>query len=340
VALPTGGPRRNIVFVGDRCCDHSPSSGYDQICSLFPDAGWLSQRELSAGRLTWYREPADPPGPHSLFHVFYGDRSPAPSLLRSRFPGALILATLHQPVAPLSADQAWRESIGWVDAIVTLCENQTRQLAESGFDRPVHRVPHGVRTSAFAPLAGPTPAPRNRALLVGNHLRDWPTAGEVVSRLAGLGVESLVVEPRGSYLRTPGGYFESMYPRVPEPELARLYDTSAAMFLPVEDATASNALMEAMAAGCPVVSTNVQALVEYLGDSSDAFEPRDAGTAVAKLLAYVRDPERRFERSKQLMERARRFDWSQLRPALTEVYRAVADGQSRPLDSQAQRRPA
>src|SRR5215469_16213488 len=121
-----------LVFAGDRCCDHSPSSGYDQVCSLFPEAGWLSGRALEAGRLEWLRHsPESAPRGRPVFHVFYGDCSgkPLPMLLRQRFPGARIVSSVHQPFSRLKTDPAACDALRASDALVTLSETQVRELA-------------------------------------------------------------------------------------------------------------------------------------------------------------------------------------------------------------------
>ena len=92
----------DLIFVGHRCCDHSPHSGYDQVCALFPDAGWLHGPDLAAGRLTWHRQPTAPLDlRRAIFHVFYGDCSGSslPAVLRQRFPQSTIVSTVHQPIA-------------------------------------------------------------------------------------------------------------------------------------------------------------------------------------------------------------------------------------------------
>ena len=113
----------------------------------------------------------------------------------------------------------------------------------------------------------------------------------------------------------------SLAPRLAENELAGAYQRSASLLMPVLAATASNALLEAMAAGCPIVCTRSPALVdEYLGDRSDSFEVGDWDTAVARLLHYVRDPVSRAAKSRALISRARRFDWSNLRRRYARAY--------------------
>ena len=113
-------------------------------------------------------------------------------------------------------------------------------------------------------------------LLVGNYLRDWPATERIVELLARRGVRCRLVgtnAPRERYEDHPT---ITVAPPLSEPELAAAYDASAALLMPVLEATASNALLEAMSAGCPVVCSAAPSLVdEYIGDRVDAFEQDD-----------------------------------------------------------------
>lgn len=322
----------DLIFVGDRCSDHSPSGGYDQLCELFPDAGWLSGRRLPAGQWDWHRRPTRPVDlSRAVFHVFYGDCSgrALPELLRARFPAATIVSTVHQPVARLAADPDGWASLRPVDAIITVSRVQAEHLAGRGIEVPVHVVPHGVWTRVFArgsddgtPLEGDG---RRGILLVGNYLRDWQTAAWAVTELARAGVASTVVGSAASDHLSTQDPLVTITSGVPERELARLYHTAAALLLPVQDATASNALLEAMAAGCPVVCPRLPSLVEdYLGDDVDAYPLASPAPALARLLEYMQDHRRRSARATTLRERATRFDWSALAARYNEVYQQAA----------------
>lgn len=317
----------NVVFVGHRCCDHSPSGGYDQVCALFPASGWLDGRALEAGRLEWQREPqAAHAGAPRVFHVFYGDCSgkALPRLVRDRFPGAVIVSSAHQPATRLRQDAPALEALRASDAVLTVSEQQAREMRALHLGVPIRSVPHGVWTDVFRP-ASPASAVRNQVLLVGSFLRDWTTARHVVSALAAAGVGATALGAGARSHLADGEAPVDVRPWVPEAELAALYDGAAAVFLPFLEATASNALLEAMAAGCPVVCPRLPSLLdEYLGDDRDAFDPDQPGDAVARLLCYARDPVARAARSRELIGRAAEFDWARLKPRYVAAYEAAA----------------
>lgn len=317
----------DLVFVGHRCCDHSPSSGYDQVCSLFPEAGWLDGRALEAGQLEWQREPQETASmAHGLFHVIYGDCSgkTLPDILRQRFPEAKIVSSAHQPVARLTADLPAMNALKASDAIITVSSAQGRDLAAYGLAAPIYSIPHGVWTRVFQPTSTPSGPHRRSVLLVGSFLRDWEGAKQVAGLLAQAGVRSIALGA-GAHANLVGDGSLEVPPRVSEVELAELYQQSAAVFLPFLDATASNALLEAMAAGCPVVCPRLRPLVgEYLDDDSDAYEAGRYDLAAARLLHYVCDPAAREAKARQLMKRAGEFDWARIKHRYATVYEQVA----------------
>ncbi len=321
-----------LVFVGDACCDHSDHGGYHQLCSMFPEAGWLSARALLAGHLMWIRAAStgaategDLPG--ATIHNLYGDYSGRELLrvLRVRVPGATVVATAHMPSSRLQQAPAAMSALREADAVIAVSCAQAGELAQLEVDVPLHAVPHGVWTQTFRrhhdtrfPLRSCRPV-----LVVGTHLRDWAATQYVLATLGELGVPSVVVGDRA------GAHLSISHPlvhvrgRVSEGDLLTLYNQAAAILLAVSDATASNALLEAMAAGCPVVAPKLPSLTEYLGDSRDLYTPERPQEAVALLRRYAHDPLKRAIRSRQLASRAGRFDWRALRPQYEAVYQSL-----------------
>jgi glycosyltransferase involved in cell wall biosynthesis len=323
-----------LTFIGDRCNDHSRSSGYDQICSLFPEAGWLSGRALEAGRMEWHRDPAESgTSVCPIFHVIYGDCSgkALPELLRKRFPKVRILSSTHQPVRRLIEDRPACAALSASDAIVTVSKAQARELNDSGLAIPIYDIPHGVWTRVFRPPSGWSGGPRQDVLLVGSFLRDWNGAKRVVEVLARKGIRSFALGA-GSRDHLTGGQHIEVLPRVSEAELAEMYHRSAALFLPFLDATASNALLEAMAAGCPVVCPRLPSLIEYLGSESDCFEAGRYDVAAARILHYVQNSPDRDAKGSVLMARAEQFDWACIKHHYAATYAEVVAEKKLPPD--------
>ncbi len=314
----------NLTFVGHRCCDHSPSSGYDQLARLFSDCSFLDGRALEAGRLECTQGPV--PAANSrppIFHVIYGDCSGKrlPKILKNRFPGAIVVSSAHQPVDQLVNDDTALESLRLSDAIVTVSRVQGRDLQKLRIGPPIYSLPHGVWTRVFHPPTRPAAPPREKVLFVGSFLRDWPGAKMILARLDQAGIRSIGIGEGARKCLANDALNIELPPRLPEAELAALYDRSAAICLPFGSATASNALLEAMAAGCPVICPRLPSLVEeYLEDDSDTYLPGDYETAAARILHYVRNPDARETIQSKLMSRAARFDWSAIKPRYAAVY--------------------
>ena len=86
---------------------------------------------------------------------------------------------------------------------------------------------------------------------------------------------------------------------------------------------------EAMACGCPVLSSTRGSLAEVVADAADIIEPEDV-TSIAAGLQRMASSESRRERFRQAgFGNARRFDWEMNARQVLEVYRAAFSQRSR-----------
>ena len=90
-------------------------------------------------------------------------------------------------------------------------------------------------------------------------------------------------------------------------------------------------VLEAMACGAPVVTSNVSSLPEIAGEAALLVDPLDVGDLAQAMRQALADPElRRHLRAKGL-EQARRFTWEATTRATLRVYaEAYAIAQGRP----------
>jgi alpha-1,3-rhamnosyl/mannosyltransferase len=119
-----------------------------------------------------------------------------------------------------------------------------------------------------------------------------------------------------------GGLVELGY--VPEALLVRAYQRASALLLPSRIEGFGFPVLEAMAAGCPVICTNVSSLPEVAGGAALYFAPDDPAEAGAHLRQVVADPDLRATLVAQGRQQAKLFSWDRHYDRLTSFYQAGA----------------
>ena len=109
--------------------------------------------------------------------------------------------------------------------------------------------------------------------------------------------------------------------RVAEGDLDALYRSAAALVFPSEYEGFGNPVLEAMARGCPVVTTDATALPEVVG-SAGLLVPTGNPQALAGAIGRVLDePGLAEELAAAGVERAKCFSWRDASAALADCYR-------------------
>jgi glycosyltransferase involved in cell wall biosynthesis len=110
---------------------------------------------------------------------------------------------------------------------------------------------------------------------------------------------------------------------VPDAQLEILYEEARAYVFPSLYEGFGLPPLEAMANGCPVVSSGRAALPEILGDAALYFDPEDQADMTEKIRTVLDDPARRADLIARGRERVKRYDWWQCASATLAVYREV-----------------
>ena len=85
-------------------------------------------------------------------------------------------------------------------------------------------------------------------------------------------------------------------------------------------------LLEAMACGAPVLTSNSTALAEVAGDAAVLADPQDARALGAAMIRALEDEALRADLKIRGFARAKQFSWEQAAAKTVELYRQVCAG--------------
>jgi len=227
------------------------------------------------------------------------------------------------------------------DAVIALTPSAARLLRGDGIPPGrVHVIPPGYDPALFAPAAAdPFPGlPRPRVAYVGRLApqKDVGTLLQAFARLpasttlllVGDGPDRAALQRRAQRF---GGrvHFAGFVPHVQVPAVLQHVDL---LVLPSLYEDLSSALIEAMAAGLPVVATRVGGTADLVhhGVNGLLVAPRDPAALAAAISQVLADPAAAAWLSAAARRTAAGYAWPDLARQVLEVYRQVTGpGRSR-----------
>ena len=283
--------------------------------------------------------------------------STAYALPRGRAAGVALVLTVHDLVADLHPRAlsmrhrlALRRTFGSARAahrVVAVSETTRRALIARYpvQEERVVTVPNGV-APAFGPAAqgspGPSGFPRPFLLYVGGFdpLKNVPFLLRVLRRLQDAAPEMHLVVAgeegprRLEILRAASDLGLTSRIHAPgfvsDEHLASAYAEASAFVFPSLYEGFGLPPLEAMAAGCPVVSSPAGALAEVLGEGAILREPEDPEVWARELLALYRDLSLRAACVRAGASRAARFTWEATARSTLDVYRQAREEAGHP----------
>lgn len=217
--------------------------------------------------------------------------------------GVKMAMTCHLPPDAFEAGgerRKWlREGLSCADAVIVMSPNYIDYYQSLAPQARVTFIPHGIDIHYFkpAPLNQTAQDGKIRLLTVGNMLRDFETLAKVINLAAENGADwqFQVVALRdrldklGSMLSEEGKKLYMPLFNISNERLLSLYQDSSLLYLPLLDATANNAVVEAMACGLPMLLSDFPATRAYAEDSADYISGRDPREAYEQIEQITSD---------------------------------------------------
>ena len=107
-------------------------------------------------------------------------------------------------------------------------------------------------------------------------------------------------------------------------ELVRLYRHALAFIFPSLYEGFGLPILEAMACGCPVITSNVSACPEIAGEAAITVDPRDEDGLLEAMRIFCQNPRVRAERAVAGLQRSQDFSWSKSAQCHANILRAAA----------------
>jgi len=237
-----------------------------------------------------------------------------------------VVMSLHQPPEILER-MITLERLADIDIVLALCESQADFLRQYAPDAQVRVIPHGIATEFFMPDADlqrdlATPDQRPFKLLgVGHWLRDYPMALGAIEQLNAMGMAceyTIICHNFPSGLELPANV--KVVSGLSDEELLQSYRESDALLLPMDDATANNAILESMASGLPVFTSDVGGIAEMTADAAFLARPGDSQALALGIYRAATNPQIRAQMIEAGLRRAQSLSWARVAGMFESVY--------------------
>lgn len=335
-----------IYYVAYRYSHHSSNSGYDKLSQLSANIisakplsralirnrimWWIANGVLAYDRVSLATELKTAwhmlTNQDGIYHILYGERIyHYLGFLNEKRKNRLI-ATFHQPPSVIQNSVRLNWHIRQLSAVVCVGRNQLEFFERITHPDKVFFVPHGVDTEYFTPPESFNRRNSNLCLFVGDWLRDFVTLRSVIELVAFQhpDIQFTVVTPSKNRERI--GYHPNLilHSNISDAELLEFYRSASVLVMPCRDFTASNAILEGMSCGLPLVVTDVGAIRDYAHQGFAIFTPlHDARYMADEVLSLLNDPLRCEKMSEHARKQALNFAWSKVFEKMFTVYEFV-----------------
>ena len=110
---------------------------------------------------------------------------------------------------------------------------------------------------------------------------------------------------------------------VPDEDLARFYNAAEFFVYPSLYEGFGIPIIEAMACGCPVITSNISSMPEVAGDAALLVDPGDVSQISSAMRRLIKDKKLREDMIKRGIKRSSEFSWKKCAKETLKIYRGI-----------------
>jgi glycosyltransferase involved in cell wall biosynthesis len=336
------------IFIHHRSAHHAKNSGYSCLLDYFPDATSITGVSKlpyvfakNSGRFSsqdaglydsssvfkdfeLFKETRKK-NKNNIIHYLNGERDVRYNVKYNRS-NNIYCASFHKPPQILEERIKNTNYLKKLSGAICVGKNQVDFIKNWLDLKNVHYIPHGVDTQFFCPSKDINNDLSIKLLFVGQHLRDFELFNEIVpilyEKLKKIKVDVILKKQFAKFVK-PHKCIQ-IHSNLNDQTLRSFYHNADALLLPLKDATACNAILEALSCGLPIITSDVGGVKEYLA-GSDNLALKSKEEFIEESISLMNDKEKLKLLSEQSRKIALELDWNIIAKKINDFHETTID---------------
>ena len=256
-----------------------------------------------------------------IIHYLWGDRDISFMDFLKKKRNLKLVISLHNCASMLDGTYNFPGRFKNFDALILMSKVQQPYFEKAGVPKEkIHVVLHGIDCDHFKPAIELKNENTFTLLSVGSWQRNFTILSEICKGLEAVSDVKIVIisSSKFKYL-FEGQKHITFQSGLSNEELLRAYQQASCFLMTADDATANNALLEALACGLPIVTERIGGIPEYVNEKCALFS-EDVDAFVKNILKIANSKQLQKEMGLAARERAEELDWRKSAIRIKEIY--------------------
>ncbi len=290
----------------------------DAFCSRISLSRWCRRSsllmELKALRYIRKQKP-------DIVHTLWGDRDIGFIDYFKKGYKFKLVCSVHNVASMLDETFNFPKRFKSFDALILMSEVQKPYFEKVGVSpKKIHVVLHGIDCDYFKPLNVINKDVPFTVLSVGSWQRNFNILSEICRQLGKVSDIKVQIISSKKFKHLFDGLENVIFQSgLTDEELLQAYQQASCFLMTAEDATANNALLEALACGLPIVTERVGGIPEYVNEKSALFCD-DINSFIQNIMKVSASPQLQKEMSLAARQRAEELDWRESAKKMRDIY--------------------